>query len=294
MSVKVAQMLRPFNKGFSALQIKLVMNDLVFRYIKNIQNKIKIRTFVENNVYFIYAKIPSESGSEYPDSPPIHYDVILQLTPPNKAAIAWTDIREYDAKVYSNIPSFVFTFNYVYHFKRALINLPGDYYTHKAMQEKPKVRNPLNLLGIEKSLWFTVYHLDYNRLFKKRYIDSLLVEGLTLAKLLKEERIKTQDQKIAECELREKHKRDLKEVERKRKGRAASRVKEIKRPVKKNETAEIFSDLSSGLRDEHLSNSNLVSSLNNSSKSKNIPNTPIRSNYKSSLKSNLKSSLRSR
>jgi hypothetical protein len=174
MNIKVTQMLRPFNKGFSALQIKLVMNDLVYRYTQNIKNKIKVRAFKENNDYFIYTQVPSESNDEYPDSAPIHYDVIIQLIPPNKASLAWDSIREYDVKVFSNIPSFVFTFNYVYHRQRALIDMPRGYYTQKALMEKARVRNPLNLLGIDKSLWFTIYYCDDRRLFRRLQLYSFL------------------------------------------------------------------------------------------------------------------------
>jgi hypothetical protein len=264
--VKVSQMLRPFNKGFSALQIKLVMNDLVYRYTKNIKEKLKVRYFKENNDYFIYAKVPSESNDIYPDSAPIHYDVIIQLTPPNKAALALDSIREYDVKVFSNIPSFVFTFNYVYHYKRALINLPQEYYTRKAIMEKPRVRNPLYLLGIDKSLWFTVYYLDDHRVFKRSNIDALLDGKLSLLSLLKEEGIKPQDRKIDECELREKHKRDLKEVEKKKKQRNEAKVKLHPKKIREEEAKELYSDLSSGLHTEQFKaeslKNNLVSGLN--------------------------------
>jgi hypothetical protein len=292
MSVKVAQMLRPFNKGFSALQIKLVMNDLVFRYTRNIKDRMQIKVFKEKEDYFIYAKVPSESNDEYPDSKPIHYDVIIQLSPPNKASLAWTDIREYDAKVYANIPSFVFTFNYVYHFRRALITMPNGFYTQKAVMERPRVRNPLNLLGIEKSLWFTIFYLDDHRMFKRSNIDSLL-KDYNLNKLIKEEQIKSQDRKLAECEIREKHKRDLKEVEKKRKGRAAARTKAAHTPTRRNEIPLLMADLSSGLKREKVDAQNINASLKTSITAGTLKK-PSRnqSALKGGLQSNLKGSLR--
>jgi hypothetical protein len=289
MSVKVAQLLRPFNKGFSALQIRLVMNDLVYRYSKNIRDKIKVRFCKENNDYFIYARIPSESNDIYPDSAPIHYDVILQLTPPNKAALALDSIREYDVKVFSNIPSFVFTFNYVYHHKRALVNLPSEYYTHRALMEKPRMRNPLYLLGIDKSLWFTVYYLDEKRVFKRSNIDSLIDESMTLLKFLKEEHIKSQDRKLDECELREKHKRDLKEVENKKRQRSEARARMPQKKIRDEEVEEVFDDLASGLHTEKFQaeslKSNLASLLNSNIKRHSHPTGNLKSNLKNSLNS---------
>jgi hypothetical protein len=293
MSVKVAQMLRPFNKGFSALQIKLVMNDLVFRYTRNIKDQMQIKVFKEKEDYFIYAKVPSESNDEYPDSKPIHYDVVIQLSPPNKASLAWTDIREYDAKVYANIPSFVFTFNYVYHFRRALITMPNGFYTRQAVMERPRVRNPLNLLGIEKSLWFTIFYLDDHKIFKRSNIDGLLIKGHNLVKLIKEESIKSQDRKLAECEVREKHKRDLKEVEKKRKGRAAARAKAIHNPARNNEIPLLMADMASGLKKESIDARSINASQKTSLDTSSLRAAPrTQSHMKGGLQSNLKGSLR--
>jgi hypothetical protein len=175
----------------------------------------------------------------------------------------------------------------VYHYKRALINLPQEYYTRKAVMEKPRIRNPLYLLGIDKSLWFTVYFLDERRIFKRTNIDALLDEKLTLLSLLKEEKIKSQDRKIDECELREKHKRDLKEVEKKKKERGNARNKiPPKRMVQEDDEDELLSDLSSGLHTEQFKAETLKSKLTSSLQS-GINNKPH-------LKNNLKSSLHSK
>jgi hypothetical protein len=292
MNVKVAQMLRPFNKGFSALQIKLVMNDLVYRYTQNIRSKIRTRVFKENDDYFIYTQIPSESSDEYPDSAPIHYDVIIQLIPPTKASLAWDNIREYDVKVFSNIPSFVFTFNYVYHKQRALVNLPSGYYTQRTLMEKARMRNPLNLLGIDKSLWFAVYYCDEHRIFKKSNIDSLVEGNLSLVKLLRDEKVLSQDRKMDECERREKHKRDLKEVENKKKRLAAARGRLNHKNIKSHDAINALNDLSSSLHTEQFQaenlKSNLSSGLYKANESEAVRERAMRT---SSLKSNLKSSL---
>jgi hypothetical protein len=294
MNVKVAQMLRPFNKGFSALQIKLVMNDLVYRYTQNIKSRIKCRVFKENNDYFIYTKVPSESNDEYPDSALIYYDVIIQLIPPNKASLAWDSIRDYDVKVFSNIPSFVFTFNYVYHRYRALLDMPSGYYSQRSLMEKAKMRNPLNLLGIDKSLWFTIYYCDDHKIFKRSNIDSFVEDKLNLITLLHDEKIMSQDRKLYECERREKHKRDLKEVEKKRNRRNAGRNKLVNKNIRDHELRPIFSDLASGLRTERFKSEVLKSDLSSgiynekidkkNNKEVTTKDTPLKSNLKSGLK----------
>jgi hypothetical protein len=245
------------------------------------KDKIKARFFKENNDYFVYTKIPSESNSEYPNSKPIYYDVIFQLSPPNKAAMDLNSIREYDLKVFSNMPSFIYTFNYVYHYKRALITLPNGYYAQKAITDKAKVRNPLKLLGIDKSLWFTVYYLDEKRAFRRDNFEALCDQNLTLLGLLKDERIMTQDRKMYECELRQNHKRNLKEAENNKKIREnrINGVKKYRRDVRSQEVLELFDNLAPNLRAQNLKTDSLNSGLHNSTHHQVKTN-----NLKSSLK----------
>jgi hypothetical protein len=285
MSIKVSQFLRPLAKGSSAISLKLIIDNLTYRYVKNIKEQIKVKFFKEGDMYFVYAKIPSESNDKYPDAAPVFYDVIFQFIPPNKASLAADSIREYDVKAFSNIPSFLYTFNYVFYHRKALIELPGGYYSPRALNEKARIRNPLNLLGIDKSLWFTTYYLDDHRFFKRTTFDGIIDKELTLVKLLKKEKIKTQEHKLYELELRDKHRKLKKENERKKRPAGRKRVV-IKEPVKKEKIDTLV--------EKSLSRNNLKSSLQtNSLRSKlSVSNTNRTTRMQNNLKSNLSSHLK--
>ena len=176
--IKIQQIVKPFNSGFSAVSIKYLLEDLQKRYLQNIKPELVCKAIKIKNDYFVYFQIPSESNSEYP-SDKVHYDVILQLVPPNASWLESENLRDFDVRVYSNCPSFTFTFTYVYYKQGALINMPHGAYTRKALNTKPVTRNPLLLYGIEKSLWFAICYMDENHLFRRSKLDAMITDDKT-------------------------------------------------------------------------------------------------------------------
>jgi hypothetical protein len=78
--------------------------------------------------------------------------------------------------------------------------MPSGYYNTRTVKEKAKMRNPLNLLGIDKAVWFTVFHLDLIKFFKRENIDAGCEDNVTFKQILKD--VKTQDKKFDEVEDR--------------------------------------------------------------------------------------------
>lgn len=201
MSLKIQNLIKPFGSGFAAMSIKYVTDDLTRRYLRNIRDHIDLKVIKEKNDYYLFTKMPSESNEKYP-SDIIDYDVIFQLSPPNGSSIENENIRDWDLKVYSNCPAFIYTFTYVYYQKGGLIRMPMGFYTRKAIKQAPKVRNPLLLFGIEKTLWFLVFYLDENKLFKKSNLDSMILTDKKFKDLIKDFKISSQDDKLNEVEKR--------------------------------------------------------------------------------------------
>lgn len=265
--IKIEQIVKPFNSGFSAVSIKYLLEDLQKRYLVNIEPNITIVDAVkEKDNYFILVKIPSESNSEY-KSDQIFYDVIIELLPPNNSYLSNESVRDYDVRVYSNCPSFTYTFTYVYYKKDALIRMPKGAYTRKALSKVPKVRNPLLLFGIEKTLWFAICYLDKNRLFKRSNLEALVRDDSKLKDLIKEHKIIGQDQKLEELMARTKKFSTIKKKEKKIDDRIKEKdIKKIGKTSPKKENIEhlrsrLAADLSSDLNKPDIRKSTLKSSL---------------------------------
>lgn len=265
--IKVQQIVKPFNSGFSAVSIKYLLEDLQRRYVANIADNVVFKAVKEKNTYYVLCRIPSESNYKY-KSNPIYYDVILELNPPNKAALEDENLRDYDVKVFSNCPSFVYSFTFVYFKKKALVNMPKGFYTRKALSVAPKTRNPLLLFGIEKTLWFTVCHMDANKYWKRSVLESMITEKETLKDIIKELKVVGQDQKLSEVELRMRQfsnivKNDKKKEEKRKRDERPTR--KLGRTSEKKEDidtlrSKLSADLSTGLNKTKTSKSSLGSS----------------------------------
>jgi len=265
--IKIEQIVKPFNSGFSAVSIKYLLEDLQKRYLVNIEPNITIVDAVkEKDNYFILVKIPSESNTEY-KSDQIFYDVIIELLPPNNSYLSNESVRDYDVRVYSNCPSFTYTFTYVYYKKDALIRMPKGAYTRKALSKVPKTRNPLLLFGIEKTLWFAICYLDKNRLFKRSNLEALVKDDSKLKDLIKEHKIIGQDQKLEEVLARTKKFSTIKKKEKKIDDRIKEKdIKKLGKTSPKKENIEhlrsrLAADLSSDLNKPDIRKSTLKSSL---------------------------------
>ena len=265
--IKIEQIVKPFNSGFSAVSIKYLLENLQKRYLVNIEPNITtVDAVKEKDNYFILVKIPSESNTEY-KSDKIFYDVIIELLPPNKSYLNNESVRDYDVRVYSNCPSFTYTFTYVYYKKDALIKMPKGAYTRKALSKAPKVRNPLLLFGIEKTLWFAICYIDKNRLFKRSNLEALIKDDSKLKDLIKEHKIIGQDQKLEEVMARTKKFSTIKKKENKIDDRIKEKdIKKIGKTSPKKENIEnlrsrLAADLSSDLNKPDIRKSILKSSL---------------------------------
>lgn len=265
--IKIEQIVKPFNSGFSAVSIKYLLENLQKRYLVNIEPNITtVDAVKEKDNYFILVKIPSESNTEY-KSDKIFYDVIIELSPPNKSYLNNESVRDYDVRVYSNCPSFTYTFTYVYYKKDALIKMPKGAYTRKALSKAPKVRNPLLLFGIEKTLWFAICYIDKNKLFRRSNLEALIKDDSKLKDLIKEHKIIGQDQKLEEVMARTKKFSTIKKKENKIDDRIKEKdIKKIGKTSPKKENIEnlrsrLAADLSSDLNKPDIRKSTLKSSL---------------------------------
>lgn len=281
--VKIEQIIKPFSSGFTAVSTKLLIEDLTRRYIAT-EHDITVKAFKENKDYFIHAMIPSKTNDKY-GSDTIYYDAVIQLIPPNFGWQNNDNIRDWDVKVFCNNPSFMFNFTYVYHSKNALIKLPNGYYSKLALKHKPKVRNPLLLLGIDETLWFTVMYMDKHKLFDRSNIDNLCNSniGYTTKDLIKI--LSTQENKLKEINDRGARHRSNENVK-KEKEKLSKFEEEKLKLEKRNNTLERGKSIESQpLYTDKLAMTN-IDDLSSNLKTYNKSTLSVKKN-----KSNLKSSL---
>ena len=145
--------------------------------------------------------------------------------------------------------------------------MPKGAYTRKALSKAPKVRNPLLLFGIEKTLWFAICYIDKNKLFRRSNLEALVKDDSKLKDLIKEHKIIGQDQKLEEVMARTKKFSTIKKKENKIDDRIKEKdIKKIGKTSPKKENIEnlrsrLAADLSSDLNKPDIRKSTLKSSL---------------------------------
>lgn len=168
--------------------------------------KVDYKLFIKGKTYYCYIKIPSETIEDF------YYDVVIEFTEPEGKTPKTLD--KYEARFYSNDPSFVFTFAHAFIENDMFITSLTDKMSKEAVKKVAVEKNPQNQVGYVKSLFFAYLimskrglfnKLQYTLAFKASFLKGLItnadvkVEQRIEAGKAKEEKKKTIRQKIKQA-----------------------------------------------------------------------------------------------
>jgi hypothetical protein len=118
-----------------------------------------------NGDVLFHVKVPSE---EY-DKNKIVYDVLFRIYEDGDPSKRYSQRR---VKMFSNSPSFLFTYAYVYYHSDLIINDPNfvSKLPQIAIIQPPVIRNPVESLGFEKSTYVAARYLIDGFILNEGYI----------------------------------------------------------------------------------------------------------------------------
>ena len=177
------------HREFMRMQYKKKFDNILLRE----KGKIDYRLFNDRtkNEYWIYVKIPSEVCKDF------YYDTLIKFSANENVKGAGRDLFKYNVRFYSNDPSFVYTYAYVFAHNDLLIKELTSKMSKEALKKAPTEKNPTNSVGYVKSIYF-VYLLMENRNLNKINIFEKQAEPLNTHFLM--DNIMPADQKVAERE----------------------------------------------------------------------------------------------
>lgn len=128
-------------------------------FIKNI--------YLENkkDYYFVFS-IPSEKFDS------LYYDVVIRFFPKTTAVAAESTLLNYNIQFFSNSPAFVYTYAYISNKDKLLIPFLKGKLNKLSLTQAPTVKNPVEIYGFEKSIYFSLLYIKSNGLHVKSMLSS--------------------------------------------------------------------------------------------------------------------------
>ena len=145
------------------------------RYDKSIQRNIELKAYKDGDSYVFKIKIPSEKNYKYKTN--VFYDAIVEFFPINDKDKESKSIREYSIRVFSNSPTFMFNFTYVYGKMNALYKkIPKSLYSEIALKQPAHTTNPHKLISLEKSIFYSLKKIYEETSYSKSKIDKIVID----------------------------------------------------------------------------------------------------------------------
>lgn len=222
----------PGGKGNAALNIKSVKEGFTARYEKIVKN-IDYQIFLVKKDVYILVNIPSSVQG-------IKYDILVKFTETSKSA--GTSIADYDMKLFSNSPSFLYTYAYAYDKQGLFLTDCKRKLSAQMLKDIAKSKNPYGILSYDFSIFAALHFIVSNDYLSLDTINQYgkKVNKTDVLKLVKNADALQKDRKFQKTAIKEAEKAEREKIKKsiKDSDKDDEAVKEIKtvKNVKKVKT----------------------------------------------------------
>jgi hypothetical protein len=145
-----------------------IIEDLEARYARMLgkHKGFEFKVFKKSKEYIFVFKIPSETHDNF------MYDVVILFTPKEKEYEKDRTLNRYTLSLFSNSPNFTFTYTYVLNKNDILAKFMKPKCSPAAIKDAPKVRNPVEVYGFEKSCYYACMYIRQLGLTNKFDLDA--------------------------------------------------------------------------------------------------------------------------
>lgn len=162
----------PAGKGSSVLGDQSIIKE---KYEEEAQSLISSGKGIPNEYslrkrYLIFHyQIESKSGSKYGTG--LHYDILIQIDT-KTYDLDTTKLGDMEFQVFSNCPSFLYTYANLFNKKKLLIEWTKKLYDKDTLRKTAKERNSYGIIGYERSLYITLLLINY--VYGKFYAKDMM------------------------------------------------------------------------------------------------------------------------
>lgn len=153
----------PLGKGAAMYPARQMYREYADRY-KLISDDIRYKVHIIKDNIYIHFRIPSNVDT-------IYYDTVIEFVYNSKSG--GFSVLDWDFKVFSNCPSFVYTYSHAYAKRDMLIKDLDKKYSGNAHKTPADTRNPYKVTGYEYSVFMALYHIRARRIYSLRYLKAV-------------------------------------------------------------------------------------------------------------------------
>ena len=144
----------PYGKGNTTVPNFSAIREGYLGKLQKIESSITFKWYqFKEKSYICHLTIPSESAEG------VRYDVVFELGYPPKDYTS-RSVLDLPLKVFSNAPSFSYTYAHVFLKEKLLCEWLKDKYGKSVRKSSAGVRNAANIIGLEKTLYLSALFLS--------------------------------------------------------------------------------------------------------------------------------------
>lgn len=164
----------PAGKGSAVLNIKATKDKYQAKY-DEICKQISHKTYIVGKKYYIVVEIPSSVKG-------IFYDVLLEFEPTKNST--GKSISDMKMRVFSNSPSFLYTFANAYNKQKIFIKECKGKLSTKMLSDIAKTRNPYGVLSYDFSVFAALFYIVNNGYTNITDLETLGIKKASMSGVL--------------------------------------------------------------------------------------------------------------
>lgn len=156
----------PIGVGAATLpQRKAILETLQAKYY-NLKktSKFSTKVFKVGKSVLFLIKVPSETVDK------LYYTVALEFLDADDN----TSLLNKNINIFSNSPSFAYTYAYVFNDRKLLISYLSSRLPKQSLTDEPEIRNPDEIINYEKSIVYAILYFRENRFFERENFSSVI------------------------------------------------------------------------------------------------------------------------
>lgn len=168
----------PYGKG-AAFASKQIIEDYKDQYSKLV-TKFEYKVYKNQNHAIFHIVVPSKSNENY------NYDVILEFDL-DKLKPEEVDIYNLDFTVFSNCPSFIFTYANIFYREKMICKWLLNKYNPEVKKRLATQRNRFDVIGAERSLYLALLFIRQNIISRVSHINNIAIKStyITIARYVR-------------------------------------------------------------------------------------------------------------